>query len=96
MIPLVEMAARMPWNPSGLKPSAAVKLPVLKLEKDSTRITSSGTAIFHQVAMLFVRASSRIPRKLIDVSRAISSTATMSPLVVSTLVSGSSQEWANE
>ena len=59
-------------------------------------ITSSGTAIFHQVATLFVRASSRIPRKLIAVSRAISSTATMRPLVVSTLVSGLSQLCAND
>ena len=96
MMPLVEMAARMPWNPSGLKPSAAVKLPVFKLPMESTRITSNGTAIFHHVAALFTAASFLIPRKLMDVSSAISSTATIRPFVVSTLVVGLSQLWANE
>src|SRR3954447_13277503 len=96
MIPLVEMAARIPWRPSGLKPLAAVKLPEWKLEKDNTRITRSGTATFHEVATLLVRDSSRIPRKLMAVSSAISKTATTKPLVVSTSVCALSQLCAKD
>ena len=96
MMPLVEMAARMPCTPSGLKPLAAWKLPVLKLVSASTRIASSGTATFHQVSALLAAASFLTPRKLMAVSSAIRMTATIRPVVVRTLVSGFSQPWAKE
>lgn len=57
MMPLVETAARMPLAPYGLNPLAAVKLPVWKLAIARTKIVSSGTPTFHQVAVLFVCAS---------------------------------------
>ena len=96
MIPLVATAARMPLAPSGANPSAAVKLlgcrpPAIA----TTKIVSSGTPTFHQVAVLFVAASARTPRKLIDEMIAIRTTATTSPLVVS-VWSGFSQPCANE
>ena len=52
----------------------------------STKIVSSGIPTFHQVAALFVCASLRIPRKLIEVKIAIRITAATIPLAVSTLV----------
>jgi hypothetical protein len=84
MIPLVATAARMPFAPSGANPSAAVKLlgcrpPAIATAKMATR----GTPTFHQVAALFVCASLRTPRKLTDEMIAMSTTATIRPLVVS-------------
>ena len=86
MIPLVETAASTPLAPNGLKPSAAVKLLAWKLTIPSTKIVSSGTPTFHQVAALFVWASLRIPRKLIEVKIAIRTTAATIPCAVKTLV----------
>src|SRR3954453_14322635 len=83
MIPLVATAARMPFVPSGAKPSAAVKLPGCRPPAiATTRIARSGTPTFHQVAALFVWASLRTPRKLIDEMIAMRMTATIRPLVV--------------
>ena len=79
MIPLVDTAPRMPLAPYGLKPLAAVKLPPWKLTMPSTKIVSNGTPIFHQVAALFVYASLRTPRKLIDVKTAMRTTAAAMP-----------------
>src|SRR3954467_10243115 len=84
MIPLVDTAPRMPFAPHGLKPSAAVKLEGWKLTIASTKIVSIGTPIFHHVAVLFVCASLRTPRKLIDVKIAISTTAATTPDAVRT------------
>jgi hypothetical protein len=99
MIPLVATAARMPLAPSGAKPSAAVKLagcnpPAMA----TTKIASSGTPTFHQVAALLVSARARTPRKLTDEMIAMSTIATISPLVVSVGldVSVVSQPDANE
>ena len=86
MIPLVETAASTPFAPNGLKPSAAWKLLAWKLTMPSTKIVSSGTPTFHQVAALFVLASLRMPRKLIEVKIAIRTTAATMPGPVSTLV----------
>ena len=86
MIPLVETAASTPFAPNGVNPSAAVKLLAWKLTIPSTKIVSSGTPSFHHVAALFVCASLRIPRKLIDVKIAIRITAATIPCAVSTLV----------
>ena len=86
MIPLVETAASTPFAPNGLKPSAAVKLLAWKLTMASTKIVSSGIPTFHQVAALFVCASLRMPRKLIEVKSAIRTTAATIPGPVSTLV----------
>ena len=54
MMPLVATAARMPLAPSGAKPSAAVKLPGAAPAIATTKIVSSGTPTFHQVAALLV------------------------------------------
>src|SRR6478735_2358457 len=86
MMPPVETAAKMPFRPAGLKPLAAVRLLVSKLEIASTRIVSSGTAIFHQVAALLVAASFLTPRKLIDVNSAIRMIETTMPVALSTPV----------
>src|SRR3954449_4164810 len=84
MIPLVATAARMPLAPSGEKPSAAVKLLGCKPPAiATTKIVRRGTPTFHQVAALFVCASLRTPRKLIDEMIAMSTIATIRPLVVS-------------
>src|SRR5919205_1417495 len=84
MIPLVATAARMPFAPSGAKPSAAVKLPgCIPPAIATTRIARSGTPTFHQVAALLVSARARMPRKLIDEMIAMSTTATIRPLEVS-------------
>jgi hypothetical protein len=84
MMPLVDTAARTPLAPSGLNPSAAVKLLAWKLVIASTAIVSSGTPTFHQVAVLFVCASFRTLRKLIAVKNAISTTAATIPAPVRT------------
>src|SRR5213080_5306786 len=86
MIPLVDTAVSTPFAPKGLKPSAAVKLLAWKLTMPSTKIVSSGTPTFHQVAALFVLASLRIPRQLIEVKIAIRTTAATIPGPVRTLV----------
>src|SRR5919202_1190055 len=84
MIPLVATAARMPFPPSGAKPSAAGKVPgCMPPAIATTRIVRSGTPTFHQVGALLVWARARRPRKLIDEMMAISTTATISPLEVS-------------
>jgi hypothetical protein len=67
-----------------LKPLAAVKLPVWKCVAARATIASTGTATFHQVAALFVRASLRTPRKLMAVKTAMSPMATSRPVAVST------------
>src|ERR1700709_84722 len=82
MMPLVATASRVPCRPLGLKPSAAVKLEPWKLNSASTRMVSSGTAIFHQVIALLVLASILTPRKFTAVRIAIKMMATISPLVV--------------
>jgi hypothetical protein len=84
MIPLVETAPRMPLAPLGANPSAAPKLPGLKLTIARTTIVSSGTPTFHQVAVLLVCASLRTLRKLIVVKIAIKATAATTPFAVST------------
>src|SRR5436305_14464332 len=86
MIPLVDTAVSTPFAPKGLKPSAAVKLLAWELTMPSTKIVSSGTPTFHQVAALLVLASLRIPRKVIEVKIAIRITAATMPLAVHTLV----------
>jgi hypothetical protein len=50
----------------------------------STMIVSTGTPTFHHVAVLFVLASQRTPRKLIAVNTAISPIAIAMPVPVST------------
>jgi hypothetical protein len=79
MMPLVETASRMPCPPPGEKPLAALKFEPWKWVTATTKMTASGTPTFHQVATLLVNANARTPRKLIDVNRAIKSTATMIP-----------------
>src|SRR3954453_11461097 len=98
MIPLVDTAARIPFATYGLNPFAAVQLLPWKLKVGSTKIVSSGTPIFHHVAALFVCASLRTPRKLIDVKIAIRTTAATMPEAVSTFCPGLSfiQPVANE
>ena len=83
MMPPVATAAGCPFRPSGLKPLAAVKLPVSKFNSASTRMVSSGTAIFHQVIVLLVAASILTPRKFTAVRTAIKMMATTRPDVVS-------------
>src|SRR3954453_18693383 len=99
MIPLVATAARRPLAPSGAKPSAAVKLPGGRPPAIATaKIASSGTPTFHHVAVLFVAASARTPRKLIDEMIAMRMIATIRPLVVSvgSVLPVLSQPFANE
>ncbi len=60
----------------------------------STRIVSSGIAIFHHVAALLVAASFLTPRKLMAVRIAIKMIATTMPVGLSTEVSGSIQSFA--
>ena len=47
-------------------------------------MASTGTATFHQVTALLVRASLRMPRKLTAVKTAMSTIATAIPLTVGT------------
>jgi hypothetical protein len=63
---------------------AALKFPPWKFAIPSTTIAPSGTPTFHQVAVLFVWASLRTPRKLIAVNTAISTTAATIPVPVRT------------
>jgi hypothetical protein len=84
MMPLVETAARTPPAPPGLKPLAALKLPVWKPAVSSTTIVSTGIATFHQVAALLVFVNLRTLRKLIAVKIAISTIAAAIPVPVNT------------
>src|SRR5436853_64765 len=47
---------------------------------ETAKIASSGTPTFHQVAVLFVAARARTPRKLIDEMIAMRTSATITPL----------------
>ncbi len=91
MMPLVEIAAKTDFRPPGMNPSAAVRLLVSKLVSASTRMVSSGTAIFHQVIALLVAASFFTPRKLMATMTAIRMTATKMPVALRTDVSSSIQ-----
>lgn len=67
----------------GKAPSAAVKFEPCSPPKMTTlRIVANGMPTFHHVAVLFVRASARMPRKFTDETSAISTTATTRPLWV--------------
>ena len=57
MMPPVEIAARTALEPVGVEAVCGVEVARWKLANDSTRIVSSGTAIFHQVIALLVVAS---------------------------------------
>src|SRR5207244_646328 len=77
--PPIGMAAKMPFQPKGLKPPPAVKLPGWKATTSSTTTVMAGMAIFHHTATLLVSESHFTPITLMKEKRSISAAATTEP-----------------
>ncbi len=73
-----------PFQPNGMKPPPALKLPPWKEVETSTTIVNTGTAIFHHVATLLVSESQRTPMMLMTEKISISTPATTYPWAVTT------------
>src|SRR5438105_7954716 len=81
------MAEKTPFQPNGMKPPPAVKLPGWNDTISSTTTVIAGMAIFHQTAALLVSDSHFTPMTLITEKMSINPAATRYPTGVTTTAS---------
>src|SRR4030081_965266 len=79
MTPPTGMAVKTPFQPKGMNPPPAVKLPGWNATISRTMTARTGTAIFHQTVILLVSDSHLTPITLMIEKISIITTATAKP-----------------